>query len=620
MSNLLRAFCIFAAVTLGLFLPLGGWYWVGFREAPTAQIDPLKQAIPALSRMLQEHEDESVEQSLAQMNMTVIIADAGGVVITSNLGNTSAQYRQQGAFVLKNESLPFLFSDQGDYRFYYRIPLPWLDFNLLFPLLLSCFVGLLAALWDYLQRERFYDQTDTLILLNQQQQDEDGNKQRLKAIQAENKQLKAQWEQQQLSAPKPLLRTTAALADIEKLQSSLKQMQSQNDALRQKIAHTKDHPHDGDLHKELTELSRSLATTQDYEQALRQQIVEYEEQLHLMYEHQKRLQSDFEQAQEREQSAKSQLKQLHELEQSVLDFKQQHERLLKKEEQWSKEKRKLMVLSHEKEEQNKKLREQMKTAKERLRELSMAYKKLNEKVDNLPASLEEAQAIIHALIEAKDDIEHANLNLNLDKAERSSEIHRLYNELNTRAERLTQAQNLIEELAEELKKHQREMVLLSETLEDKLTDLDLAQDLHDEDQQVLVSIRQERDQLRLDMEQLKDSLDGLREDKAKLAFEKQSLEEKIEALDVDQYQLEIEQLRQSMQLMGSQQQRRNTTIEELKEKLKQGEQLYKRLKKHSEGQAKELQSIHQEIDRYRSEIRLLEDKVYTLESGQYGGK
>lgn len=619
MSNLLRALCIFAAVMLGLFLPLGGWYWIGFREAPVSQLAPLKQAIPRLSRMLQAHEDEEVEQFLSQMNMTVIVTDAGRVAITSNLGKNSDQHQQQGAFVLKNEALPFVASDKGDYRFYYRTPLLWLDLNLLFPLLLSCLVGLLAAVWDYLQRERFNDQTDTLILLNQQQQDEDENKQRLKALQAENKQLKAQAQQGE-SAPKPLYRATAALADIEKLQSSLKQMQSQNDALRKKLAHTKDQPHDDELHKELTELSKSLATTQDYEQALRQQIVEYEEQLHLMYEHQKRLQSDFEQAQEREQSAKSQLKQLHELEQSVLTFKQQHERLLKKEEQWSKEKRKLMVLSHEKEEQNKKQREQINTARKQLRELSIAYKKLNEKVDNLPASLEEAQSIIHALIEAKDEIEHVNLNLNLDKAERNSEIHRLYNELNTRAERLTQAQNMIEELAAELKKFQREIVLLSETLEDKLTDLDLAQDLHDEDQQVLISITQERDQLRLEMEQLKDHLDLLREDKAKLAFEKQSLEEKMEALDADQFQLEIEQLRQSMQLMGAQQQRRNKTIEELKEKLKQGEQLYKRLKKHSESQSEELRSIHKESERYRSEIQLLEDKVYALESVQYGGK
>lgn len=620
MSNLLRAFCVFAAVTLGLFLPLGGWYWFGFQKPPTSQLNLLKQAMPQLSRMLQAHEDEEVEQSLAQLDMTVIIADAGGVAITSNLGNNSIQYQQQGAFVLNNESLPFLTSDQGDYRFYYRVPLQWLDFNLLFPLFFSCIVGLLAALWDYLQRERLNDQTDTLILLNQQQQDEDENKQRLRVVQAENKQLKIQLMQQGGAAPKPLVRANSALADVEKLQNSLKQMQSQNDALRQKLAHAKDQPHDDELHKDLSKLSQSLATTQDYEQALRQQIVEYEEQLHLMYEHQKRLQNDFEQAQEREQSAKSQLKQLHELEQSVVNFKQQHAHLLKKEEQWSKDKRKLMVLSHEKEVQNKKLREQMKATRERLRELSVAYKKLNEKVDNLPASLAEAQSIIHALIEAKEDIEQANLGLNLDKAERSSEIHRLYNELNTRAERLTQAQNMIEELAEELKKYQREMVLLGETLEDKLVDLELAQDLHDEDQQVLASITQERDRLRLDLDQLKDGLDVLREDKAKLAFEKQSLEEKIESLDVDQFRLEIEQLRQSLQLMGAQQQRRNKTIEELKEKLKQGEQLYNRLKKHSEAQSQELQSIHQESDRYRSEIQLLEDKIYTLESLQYGGK
>lgn len=620
MSNPLRALVLVLSITFGLFLPMAGWYWFGFRSAaPADQLAPLQQAIPRLSRLLQDQEDGEVERFLSQLPMTVIVADAGGVAITSNLGNSATAHQQQGAFVLKNEALPYESSPQGDYRFYYRAPMQWLDLNLLFPLVLALFVGLLAALWDYLQRERFNDQTDTLILLNQQQHDEDEQTQRIKSLQHENQQLRDQLAQR--TVPKSVSRATAALADIEKLQGSLKQMQTQNDALRKKLSETKNpQAQDDHLHGELNALSQSLAKTQDYEQALRQQIVEYEEQLHLMYNHQQHLQKDLEQSQEREQNAKAQLKQLHELEQNVLSFQQSHERLLKKEEQWAKDKRKLMQISHEKEEQNKKLRDQMKNARLKLRELSVAYKKLNEKVDNLPANLEEAQQIIAALIEAKDEIEQANLGLNLDKAERSSEIQRLYKELNTRAERLNQAQQMIEELAEELQRHQREMALLSETLEDKLSDLEYAQELHDEDQQVLVQITQERDQLRLEMEHLRDSLDQLREDKARLAFDKRNLEEKLADLDADQFQLEIEQLRQSLQLMGAQQQRRNQTLEELKDKLKQGEQLYNRLKKHSEGQAKDLDELRQSSERYRSEIQLLEDKIFALESTQYGGK
>lgn len=617
MSNPLRALVVVLSISFGLFLPMAGWYWLGFRDSnPTSQIVPLQQAIPRLSRLLQEHEDGEVERFLSQLPMTVIVADAGGVAITSNLGNSASAHQQQGAFVLKNEVLPYESSPRGDYRFYYRVPVQWLDFNLLFPFLLALVVGLLAALWDYLQRERFNDQTDTLILLNQQQHDEDEQTQRIKSLKQENQQLKTQLAQR--SSPQPVARPTAALADIEKLQDSLKKMQGQNDALRKKLSGTQ--VQDSQLHEELNEISQSLAKTQDYEQALRQQIVEYEEQLHLMYAHQQHVQKDLEKAQEREQNAKAQLKQLHELEQNLLRFQQDQERLLKKEEQWSKEKRKLMQLQHAKEEQNKKLREQMQNARLKLRELSVAYKKLNEKVDNLPSNLEEAQQIIAALIEAKDEMEQANLGLNLDKAERSSEIQRLYKELNTRAERLTQAQQMIEELAEELQRHQREMNLLSETLADKLSDLEFAQELHDEDQQVLIQMTQERDQLRLEMEHLRDNLELLREDKAKLAFEKRSLEEKLSELDVDQFQLEIEQLRQSLQLMGAQQQRRNQTIEELKDKLKQGEQLYNRLKKHSEGQAKDVESLRQSSERYRSEIQILEDKIFALESTQYGGK
>lgn len=621
MSNITRALLIVIVLTLGIFVPLGSWYWFGVRVPPETQLAPLQEAIPRLTRLLEAHEDDEVEKQLAQLPLTVIVTDAGKVTLSSNLGTTSRQHKEQGKYVLKNEALPFEASSDGSYRFYYRAPYQWFDGQLLFPLLFALLLGLLAALWDYLQRERFNDQTDTLILLNQQQHDEDKHIQRIKRLQYENKQLKEQLQNQgTLVKTKPRAGAAAALADVEKLQSSLKQMQTQNDALRKKLANAQHVPDDDQLHQELKELSQSLATTQDYEQALRQQIVEYEEQLHLMYEHQKHLTKDFEQAQERERDAKAQLKQLHELEQSVMTFRQQHERLLQKEERWSKEKRKLMSMNHAQREQNETLKAQIKSARTRVHELSVAYKKLNEKVDNLPHSLSEAQAMIAALIDAKDEIEQANLNLNLDNAERNSEIQRLYKELNMRAERLNEAQNMIEELAEELQRHQREMALLSETLEDKLADLEYAQDIHDEDQQVLLQITQERDQLRLEMEQLKDHLDVLREDKARLAFEKQNLTEELEKMDIEQFQLEIEQLRQSLQLMGTQQQRRNKTIEELKDKLKQGEELYHRLKNHSESQLKELRTLQQSSESYRAEIKELEDKIYTLESLQYGGK
>ena len=80
----------------------------------------------------------------------------------------------------------------------------------------------IAALWDYIQRERFNDQTDTLILLNQQQHDEDEHIQRIKRLQHENKQLKAQLQHQPTPVKtSPRAGASAALADVEKLYSAL---------------------------------------------------------------------------------------------------------------------------------------------------------------------------------------------------------------------------------------------------------------------------------------------------------------------------------------------------------------------------------------------------------------
>ncbi len=615
MSNTLRAVCIFFGVTLSVFLSLSTWYWIGFKEPAVNALAPLQKATPTLSRMFQEHEDESAEQILSKVPFDVIVSDAGGVAITSNLSRNPRQRKRQGEFVLKNEDLPFL--KQGDYRYYYRAPVDWIDLHLLFPLIFGLLLGLIATVWDYLQREHLNDQTDALILMSQQQHDEDAQHERVKALQQENKQLKQKLKTRTIE---PRKNSSAALADFDKLQEALQRVKEQNLALKKNLNQRKQGEDSTALNAQLTELSETLATTQDYEQAMRQQIVEYEEQLHLMYAHQKNLQNELDTIKEQEETARERIHDLHRLEREHEGLRRENDKLLKKEEAWKKEKVRVLSVAHGKEEQNKKLRENLKDARLKLRDLSVKYKKLTEKVAHLPADLQEAQQMIDELINAKDLAEQANVDLSLDKAERSAEVKRLHKELRARSDRLKQAQRMIEELAENLKTYQREMAELSATLEDKMLDLEYAQDLHDEDQQVLTEITQERDLLKLEMEQLKESLDNLRDDKARLAFENQNLETQLADMDVEKYQLEIDQLRQSLQLMGNQQQRRAQVVEELKDKLKQGEQLYNKLKSHSEGQSREMAGLRQEIDRYRSEVAILEEKIFELENAQYGGK
>ncbi|MEZ0367754.1 MAG: hypothetical protein ACAI44_01570, partial [Candidatus Sericytochromatia bacterium] len=162
-----------------------------------------------------------------------------------------------------------------------------------------------------------------------------------------------------------------------------------------------------------------------------------------------------------------------------------------------------------------------------------------------------------------------------------------------------------------------ELGLLSETLSDKLKDLDNLKDLHDEKAQVLEATAQERDQLRMRLSDLQAELENLREEKGRLLYAKEQLEEQVAHIDVAAYELEIAQLRQSMQLMTQQQQRRSQTVEQLKAKLKEGEDIYSRLKRHSDKQEQDIRGLQQEISMFQSEIALLQEKVGHYERADF---
>ena len=85
--------------------------------------------------------------------------------------------------------------------------------------------------------------------------------------------------------------------------------------------------------------------------------------------------------------------------------------------------------------------------------------------------------------------------------------------------------------------------------------------------------------------------------------------EKLEGIDIQDYELQIEQLKQSLQVMGSQQQRKQQAIQTLKEKLQQGADLYEKLKRHVEGKDREIVRLHEDLERKESIIHLLDQKL-----------
>lgn len=604
MSSWLRSLLITLGTAVLIFLSLSAWYWLRFKEPPQNQLYLLRRAMPAVEQLLDAHEDAQAAALLDKIPFKIVVSDLGQQALTSNLGNTLRLRRELGQQALKSKSLEnFLIEPDGDLRFYYREPLQIWDHNLLFPLIFGLLLGLIAALWDFLQGQQLENQTDALILMNQQYREEDEeDEDEREALEAQVLDLQKQLEslQQKRIETGPSPQQQRLEQELSEAQQKILNQEKTLTALR------KEHHEQAE---DLKQLRHQAQDWQNQETAFKRQQELDQEEITLLYQEQQRLTRDLEQAHERLDKLGQETTQLHEAWQEIERLRLEQTELLRKEELWQNEKQRVLGLIHEKEEQSAEAQKRLNSARQKIRELSVAYKKLLESNLNLPEDLVEIKNVIDGLIEEKDLVEQENAHLQIDLADRDSEIKRLRTELSIRAERLEQAQKMIDELSQHLNKNERELGLLSETLEDKMHDLERIKDLHDEDQQVLEELTQERDSLRTRVADMQSEMEELRHSKNQLLFAKEQLEEQLESLDVPSYDLEIEQLKKSLHLMGLQQQRRTQTVETLKEKLKDGENLYKRLKKHAETQEQEIRNLQQDIGRYRSEIQLLEKKL-----------
>ena len=199
MSGALRSFLIGLGLSVFVFLTLGSWYWLQFRQAPTADLARLQAHLPQWVALLDKQDDSALENSLDRISLQIVIADQGLQALSSNLADSSRLRKQRGQEAIKNGVIT-RFIEKNGYRFYYQQPINWLDLNLLFPLIFALLLGLAAALWDVYQNMRLEDQTDTLILLSRH--DDSGHKTRAKieakaearldTLRDQNNQLKAQ--------------------------------------------------------------------------------------------------------------------------------------------------------------------------------------------------------------------------------------------------------------------------------------------------------------------------------------------------------------------------------------------------------------------------------------------
>ncbi|HEY9841149.1 MAG TPA: hypothetical protein V6D23_11885 [Candidatus Obscuribacterales bacterium] len=632
MPALSRSFLITLGVTLFIFLALSSWYWLQFKQPSSETLRGLVRVIPVVEKLLDAHEDTKAASLLDRLPLKVVVTDTDNQAVASNLGGSLKQRQEMGQQAINSGLTPRnLPSQNGHFLFYYQLPSEWLDPQLLFPLFFAMLMGLLAGLWDFLQRIHDIDQTDALLALShlpgvthapagpaepESDKERSGHESRIQELEQKNRSLQAALTEAK--------RWVLAAPDEE-----TKQMQQQLRKFEQTVQDRDQKLHLAHLaEQKLREQKLELeAKCQSWEaqarereteaRSLKQKNQKQDEENTKLHQDLQRLARDLESGRGRLEELEAQSAQLHEAWQEITALRSTVSEMLLREEAWKKEKQRVLALMHEKEEALEQTRERLKTSRQKIHELSVAYKKQLEMANNLPEDLSDARNVLASLLDEKDHIERENAQLQIELADRSSETTRLRKELEIRAARLDEAQKMIEDLASELRKHERELGLLSETLSDKLKDLDNLKDLHDEKAQVLEATAQERDQLRMRLSDLQAELENLREEKGRLLYAKEQLEEQVAHIDVAAYELEIAQLRQSMQLMTQQQQRRSQTVEQLKAKLKEGEDIYSRLKRHSDKQEQDIRGLQQEISMFQSEIALLQEKVGHYERADF---
>lgn len=619
MPGLSRSLLISLGVTLLTFLSIAGWYWIQFKRPSEESLFSLRRVMPVVEKLLENHDEAKASSLLDRLPLRVVVTDNGLQAQASNLAGPLKYRLEAGQQAVRTGVLTrWLGSPNGQLLFYYELPNEWLDAQLLFPLMLALLLGALAGISDFLQGKRQVDQTEALLMLSHlpgvshasaaEAEEKTEHTARVLALEAQNRSLQAALTQARrwvLAAPDE---------DVRKLQQQLRQSEislGERELRLQALLSSEQKLQEQKAESETKARSweeRALERGAEA-RSLRQRHQQQEEEITRLHQDAQRQARDLESARQRLHELSGQSAQLHEAWQEITALRANQLELLQREESWGKEKQRVLALLHEKEESLEQARDRLKAARQKIHELSVAYKKQLEVSHHLPADLEDARTVIGSLIDEKDRVERENVELSIELADKSSETARLRKELEVRAQRLEEAQHLLEELSEALRQHERELGLLSETLTDKLGDLDRIRDLHDEKARVLEITTQERDFLRTRVADLQTEADLLRDEKRLLREAKLQLETQLASIDIAAYQLEIEQLRQSMQLMAQQLQRRTQTAETLRTKLKEGEELYNRLKRHSDAQQQDVRRLQQEIAMYQSELGLLQKKL-----------
>lgn len=633
MPVLLRALFSFLAPALLVFAGFTGWYSWHFQDSAAQPQVRLKTLLPQISRAIANDTPEVLTPLLKTLPFQVVISDSDGQIVASNLQGREGPLKAAKEALKAHDFNAEIRTPDGLARIYFSQSQGLWNPILFFPLIFSLLLGLLSSFWDYFNNRQTEDAVGEIRILTREntlnssheEKWEEHKKERerlLGKVTSLQKQLEItehRLEQTRLNLHQTQLKLSEQDAgEAREKAQTLEQELKQSQQKLKRLQETLQLQNEMEIH-----LRDKQEKSEKEQQALKQLLRERDHELAKLEKAHQQQGEALSQSRQSESEKSRQLAQsnqrLHELEdinrqvyeayQEIEKLRKSELELMRREESWQKDKQKLLGLLSEREQLLQETRERLSLNRQKLRELSIAYKQQLEIGQNNPADLSEAHDLIRHLISDKDDVERENAHLQVELSDKSSEINRLRKELETRALHVQESDHRLEEMEKEFKKLRLELELVGDTLSDKLLDLDRLSSAHSEDSLALESLMQERDILKQSLLDTENQMQQLREEKAHLLFEKESLAEKLEKIDIQDYELQIEQLKQSLQVVGAQQQRKQEALNSLKEKLQQGAELYEKLKRLVEKKERLIDQLNDDVTRKESIIHLLEQKL-----------
>lgn len=616
MSYIFKTLGGFVLAMVLVFAGMFGWYSLFFKQSPGIP-DVL---IRAKSELLTKTQGSEIELAnyLDQFSMPLIITE-NNMVLSSNLGESLHERNTNASAALKETGRFSKWTLSSQVALYYQTPSGIFESVLLFPLVFSVLLGLLFSLFVYLNARRIASMEDTLremrdeIDLHISDEELDALKERLAFLQTslkeahrlkgsledKNQILKAQIERletriqqapaAQSGAPLPhklydqiqILKEKQQLLQQEKLT-----LKSQHQFLKKELLSVqtdKDH-----LGAELKEKKQALAklTQKDTAQA---QVID-------------RLKKRIDELEQVSQ-------QIYEAYQLIQDLQTERQKLKSSEQHWKHEKNKLIQVLNDKDAEIDEHSQKLEKAIEQLRKLSTAYKQKVELVQALPEDIHQVKSNFEDLIAQKDTYEKQNAKLQLDLVDKQSEIQRLRRELGNRQTRNQTLELHLQQLEKDFKTLHRELHLLEDALLDKLVDLERLQLNYGKDKQLYFELTQERDLYKTQLQDSQTAYEKLKAEYASHLSDYEQLQAKMDEIDVLKHQFQVDQLKQSVQMLTAQKKDKDTALKQAHQNAVENKALIQSLQKNLVVKQEEIQSLHQEIERLGSMLKLMEKKL-----------